>query len=330
MPTITVLMTAFNAENFIFNAIDSILTQTYQDFELLIINDGSTDNTLEIIEKINDPRIRIINNGSNKGLLYSRNLALNYANGEYLAIMDADDISYPYRFEKTIQKFEQHSDIAVIGGQADIIDSLGQLTNEKILLEINPNLIRFKLPFLNQFTHSSVIIRMKVFKEFKGYRTILAEDYDLFLRISTKYDMLNLEESLVQYRRHSLGTSKIKLAELNDELFQIKENYLNTLNLPSSNTFQKILISPFNWPEIYTLDYKLFFQLMLNRYSYLKKSEYLLIKKFIFDIWYQVLLTHREINTFSLLFTKSFFDWSFISAKHIRKCLKISLYRIIK
>ena len=96
---ISVIMTVYNGEKFLREAIDSLLKQTFQEFELIIIDDGSTDSTLQIINSYHDPRIRLVENGENRGQSYSRNLGIQKSNGEYVAIMDADDIALPKRLE---------------------------------------------------------------------------------------------------------------------------------------------------------------------------------------------------------------------------------------
>jgi glycosyltransferase involved in cell wall biosynthesis len=112
-PKITVFMAAYNSENYISDSIKSILDQSFSDFELLIINDGSTDLTVDIIEKFNDPRIRLVHNDKNRGLTYTRNVALTEALGEYIAILDSDDIAVKNRLELQYNFFQQHPEYAL-------------------------------------------------------------------------------------------------------------------------------------------------------------------------------------------------------------------------
>ena len=112
-PLISVILPAYNAERFLEEAIDSILAQTYKNFELIVLNDGSTDRTEEIILSYNDPRIRYIKNESNLKLIKTLNKGIALARGKYIARMDADDISLPTRFEKEIEFMEIHPDIGV-------------------------------------------------------------------------------------------------------------------------------------------------------------------------------------------------------------------------
>ncbi|HKQ33129.1 MAG TPA: glycosyltransferase family A protein, partial [Thermodesulfobacteriota bacterium] len=114
-PKVTVLMTVYNGEKFLNEAIDGILNQTFRDFEFLIINDGSTDGSREIIKSYKDPRINLVDNESNIGLTASLNRGLSLAGGEYIARQDADDISLPERLEKQISILERNPDIALLG-----------------------------------------------------------------------------------------------------------------------------------------------------------------------------------------------------------------------
>lgn len=120
-PKITVFMPMFNAEKFIGEAVDSILNQTFKDFELLIIDDGSNDQSREIVEKYQDSRIRLYVNERNRGLPYTRNRGLELARGKYLAVMDADDISDPYRLAKQWNYMENHPETVVLASGKDLL-----------------------------------------------------------------------------------------------------------------------------------------------------------------------------------------------------------------
>ena len=121
MPKVSVLMPAYNSEAFVAEAIESILNQTYTDFEFIIINDGSTDKTAEIIDEYakNDSRIKFINNHKNQGLIAVLNQGLDLCTGEYVARMDSDDISMPQRFEKQVQYMDEHQEVGILGTWID-------------------------------------------------------------------------------------------------------------------------------------------------------------------------------------------------------------------
>ena len=115
MPKISVVMPAYNAEKYIGEAIESILNQTFKDFEFIIINDGSVDHTKEIIREYNDPRIVLLENDKNRGIVLSLNKGLDAATGKYIARMDADDIALKNRFERQVEYLDEHKDIGVLG-----------------------------------------------------------------------------------------------------------------------------------------------------------------------------------------------------------------------
>ncbi|RKE49212.1 glycosyltransferase family 2 protein [Sphingobacterium detergens] len=329
IPTVTVLMAAYNSERYISQAIKSILNQTYANFELLIIDDGSTDGTIEQINTFDDNRIKLLQNENNQGVVYTRNRAIEEAIGEFIAIMDSDDIATPNRLEILLNKFNKQPQLALIGSHASIIDSNGHLTGQQIKVETDPQLLRYRLFFGNSFAHSSVMIRTSVFREFGGYRLPLAEDYDLFLRISTKYPVLNLDEALLLYREHPMGISKKFAVELDNQLILIKEHILFHLNLPSDKKYQKILTPPFIWNNIDIKDYKEFYTTLFNHIGAAEKPT-LEVQKFIFEKWYEVIIKKAGKQTFVLFFTSPFFGWKYITAKQLRRALKNTVKNLFK
>ncbi|KKT37083.1 MAG: WbfO protein [Parcubacteria group bacterium GW2011_GWA1_44_13] len=196
-------MSVYNGEKYLTQAIESILSQTYTDFEFIIINDGSTDKSLEILNKFKkeNARIRIISR-ENKGLIYSLNEGVRNARGEYIARMDADDISLSQRFEKQF-KYMKENDLAVCGTWAEGIDNLGNKIKE---MDYPPSANKIKIFTLlhNPFIHPSVMFRKDVFEKVGGYRKIynLAEDHELWTRMIFTYKADNVPEKLLKYRLH--------------------------------------------------------------------------------------------------------------------------------
>jgi len=321
IPTVTVLMAAYNSERYISQAIQSILNQTYTNFELLIIDDGSTDGTLEQINAFDDARIILLQNKINKGVVYTRNRAIKEANGKFIAIMDSDDLATVDRLETLLNKFNENHELALIGSHANVIDTNGTPTGQQIKVETNPELLKYRLFFGNSFAHSSVMMRTDVFKEFGGYRLPLAEDYDLFLRISIKYPVLNLDKVLLLYREHPMGISKKYAVELDNQLMPIKEHILYHLNLPTEIKYQKMLTPPFIWDDIDIKDYKQFYIILFNHIGATKKTT-LEVQKFIFEKWYEVIIKKAGKQTLALFFTTPFFGWEYITVKQLRRAFK--------
>ena len=222
MPKVTVLMAVYNAERFLSEATESILRQTWSDFEFLIINDGSTDNSREIVLSFNDSRIRLVENQCNIGLTKSLNRGLQLSKGEYVARQDADDISYPKRLERQVQFLDTYSDIALLGSQARTIDEKG-MPHKTNLLRIPVGLlaIRWYLMFQNAFIHSSVMFRRSVvWKKLGGYDESFAraQDYELWSRIARNYKVENLSDVLIDHRfEYGSIVSRLPLPEPAEE-----------------------------------------------------------------------------------------------------------------
>jgi len=200
-PLVTVLMSVYNGEKYLSEAIESILNQTYKNFEFLIINDGSTDKTMEILQSYHDSRIKIIDNKNNIGLTKSLNKGLSMAKGEYIARMDADDISLPERLERQVQYMDVHPDIGVFGTWIKYIDENGTPQGDWRMIT-SPGLIGWHLFFGTCLAHPSVIMRRDVVEQVGFYcsEALCAQDYDLWIRISAITKLANIPEILLQRR----------------------------------------------------------------------------------------------------------------------------------
>ncbi|MCW3076085.1 MAG: glycosyltransferase [Bacteroidetes bacterium] len=208
-PFISVLLPVYNAGKFLHESIESILNQTFSDFELIIINDGSKDNSKEIIKSFNDSRIIFIDQ-ENIGLAASLNKGLGLAKGRFIARQDNDDISLPQRFEKQLIYFEQNPEVDLLGTAAEITDEQGRPTRRFHRHSSDPLTLKFALLFNNPFVHSSVMFRKTVIEKTGPYSTDTAvfEDYDLWSRIARVANVSNLDEYLVKYREVLTGMSK--------------------------------------------------------------------------------------------------------------------------
>lgn len=200
---VSVVMSAYNAEKFIGDSIRSILDQTYDNWEFIIINDYSSDNTLQIIERFsdNDSRIKLIQNKENLGLTTSLNICLKHAEGEFIARLDADDISEPLRLEKQVNFLNHHPDIALVGLGGYLINNSGHKVS-RINVISREFVIRRLMMRLNLFIHSSIMVRRRIIEDVGWYRKKFwyAQDYDLILRVSDKYMLSNIPDHLVGWR----------------------------------------------------------------------------------------------------------------------------------
>jgi len=205
MPKVSIIMVAYNREKFIAQAIESVLFQSFSDWELVIVNDGSTDNTDKIIKKYTNRNLSIKYSPQvrNKGIAESRKIALSLCEGEYVAVLDSDDIWIDkHKLKKQVDFLDNNKDYVLIGGMAGIVDQAGSVIG-KIYFAQNDEQIRNKLLFSNQFVHSSIMYRKKAVLEIGGYKEYkLGEDYDLILRMGTKGKFANLPDVLINYRKH--------------------------------------------------------------------------------------------------------------------------------
>lgn len=209
-PEISVLMSVYNGADFLSLAIESILTQTFSDFEFIIVDDASTDATPDVIKQYaaKDARIRVITNEKNLGLTKSLNRGLAFAEGKYIARMDADDIALPERFMTQYWFMEEHPSLGALGSAVEVIGEKGRKIGER-RLAISYEEIKAKMLFNNQFIHSTLFFRADVLKTVGGYNEDFkkSQDYELMFRISDKYPVANLPEKLLQFRFHTNSLS---------------------------------------------------------------------------------------------------------------------------
>lgn len=217
-PTLSIIMPVYNAEAYMREAVESILAQTYTDFELIIVEDGSTDNSPEIIESFTDSRIQRLYNDGNKGIVYTRNRGMANARGRYIAPFDADDIAHPEKFAKQIQFLEDNPGYGLLGTWAKLIDKNGKPLREKWKVNAPPERIPSILLFRNYFVQSSVVLRREAIPPGgyeKGFDAV--EDYRMWTKIATRWKVWNYTEYLVKYRIHEQGISMREEEQLPDK-----------------------------------------------------------------------------------------------------------------
>ncbi len=225
-PLVSVIMPVYNAGSYLVEAIESILKQSYQNYEFIIINDHSTDNSWEIIKKYQKrypKKIRAYNlkKTLNKGGDACANIGLSKAKGKYIARMDADDISHPNRLKKQINFLEKHKDIFLVGANAKVINKKGKIIGDKIVPLTHQEIYKSFFTF-NPIIHPSVMFRKIVNKKrfFYPKKFSANNDYYLFFKLICQgYKFANLEEKLLYYRIH----------DKNDTFVNIRQKFLNTL-----------------------------------------------------------------------------------------------------
>jgi len=197
-------MTVKNGEPYVKEAVESILEQTYKDFHFLILDNASTDNTRNIIKSYRDPRFNLVELSSDIGQTNALNKGLAMIDTEYVARMDADDISLPHRFERQMAFLKKMPDVALLGTGARTIDEKGETLSRIVYPTTHQDIVNF-FSMRNPFMHSSVIFRLDAVREQGGYNSRIryAQDFSLWIDMSKKNELANLKDVLVKVRIHS-------------------------------------------------------------------------------------------------------------------------------
>lgn len=215
-PLVSVVTATYNDERYIESSIRSVLSQDFTDFEYIVINDGSTDNTEAIVTKLQqeDERIRLINQ-DNSGLVASLNRGLKEARGKYIARIDGDDEWLPHKLKTQVEALEANEELVLVGGGAEIINQ-NSVPTGSILNVSRDEDIRLGLCLFNQFNHSSVVYRRQVALEAGLYpNTCPAEDYDLFSRFAEYGELANIPYAVFRYRISDGSISSQRRSEQN-------------------------------------------------------------------------------------------------------------------
>lgn len=236
MCKVSVVMPVYNGEKYLKEAIDSILNQTYTDFEFIIINDGSTDSTKEIIQSFEDQRIVVLENEKNLGIVSTLNRGLDCAVGEYIARMDADDIAEKGRLEKQVNTLDGDSTIGVLGTGTRVFGD--DIEDKEMHSTLNPNQLKAELIFSSCICHPSVMIRKKVLDEFgirykEEYKG--AEDYEMWWQIAAVSKIASIPDILHNYRIHKQQITQTKDEAYKQVMVRMLELKLKSIQLKLSD-----------------------------------------------------------------------------------------------
>ena len=207
MPRVSVLMPVYNTERYVRQAVESILRQTFEDFELLALDDGSTDKSLSILRELEtqDRRMRVTTR-ENRGIVPTRNELVMLAEGQYVALMDSDDISRAKRFEKQVQYLDENPGCVAVGSRSLIVDADGLPIMESMNELTHHDLDGAHLsdPYESRMVNSSVMLRRSLVIQAGMFREeySFAEDFDLYLRLAEIGELANLPDILLEYRLH--------------------------------------------------------------------------------------------------------------------------------
>jgi glycosyltransferase involved in cell wall biosynthesis len=208
MTKVSVLMSVYNGEKYLEEAISSVLNQSERELEFVIVNDGSTDGTDRIVRSFSDTRIKYLNL-PHAGRVPALNAGLKSCQGEYIAILDADDVCLPDRLKAELNFIERH-DLALCGAWAKVIDENGKEVGEMTYPPIGMKAIRRYSLLHNPFIHSTVMMKRELIEKARGYRKArgMVEDYELWTRIIYKNRIDNIPQVLIKYREHSTQATK--------------------------------------------------------------------------------------------------------------------------
>jgi len=314
-PKVSVVMAVYNGEKYLREAIESVLDQTFKDFEYIIINDGSTDQSLPIIKSYDDKRIVVIDQ-ENSGVAKSRNLGVKTARSDFIAILDADDLCLKERLEKQYNFLKNHQDYAVVGSNAENIDKDGnfvcysdvQTLNDEIQNSIKNN------PSLNPIINPSVMFKKSAFLKAGQYAEYMENTYEdliLYNRIVQYGKMANLPDNLIKYRI-SPGSLNIRSNSREKELY-------------------KIISTAINFNRISDIDY-LFLKNRLTDYNPKEKTanyHLYLAKKYLWNN-YQPKLARKNVFKALRLMPFSIKTYPYFGLTFFPKQIILNIYKIFK
>jgi len=305
---VSVIMPVYNSEKYVSSAIHSILTQTYTDFELLIFNDGSTDNSREIILQFNDPRIKLFDYDTNAGIVNRLNTGIEEAIGKYIARMDADDISLPRRFEMQVDYLENNPGIGLCGAWIFEITNSDDPRQKKLYKYVQDHeQICIKLLRHNSFAHPVVMLRRSILMEHNlryEQEFFPSEDYRLWIRLKHVTRFYNIPETLLHYRIHpnQISTLESDNKKSNRIKIELIKELLGDLSEKEEDLYTDIIKQKYNNSTSYLSDL----------YSFINK----------------IIITNKIKKEYSpALLTREFESiWKSVSRKCIGKNRKVILF----
>ncbi|HUN40311.1 MAG TPA: glycosyltransferase family 2 protein [Acetobacteraceae bacterium] len=223
MPRVSVLMTTYNGAAFIARSIDSVLSQTWHDFEFVVVDDASTDRTPEILGACHDPRLRIIRHEQNQGIVASRNAGFAVASGEFVAALDHDDLYHPERLQRQVAWLDDNPRVVLLGTEV-ILDSAGRQYTPDHPAAGDPLALRWLLLTDNPLTWSSVMFRAGAARRLGTFlrpEFELADDFDFYHRLLAIGEIARLDDVLTTYRFHAASASSHNASRLDDKAARV-------------------------------------------------------------------------------------------------------------
>jgi glycosyltransferase involved in cell wall biosynthesis len=255
VPRVSVVTAAHNAGQYLAEAIDGILSQSFEDFEYIIIDDGSTDSTADVLSRVADSRVRIVRQAQ-MGVARSLNRGTALARGEYLARQDADDLSLPERLAVEVEFLDRHSTVGLVGSCIDVIDASGEPVGGLDFPESHENLVRMMQTQV-AFHHGSLLIRRAALVDVGGYRPEfpVSSDVDMYLRVSERWKVATLPDVYYLYRQtgtslsNRAGSLQPMYVQIARILAQQRKSTGRDLMMFGETTPSQLAITPFPAPD---------------------------------------------------------------------------------
>ena len=325
LPLVSVIMPVYNSAKYLNEAIDSILEQTYENIELIIIDDGSSDNSINLINNYNSSKIRFYQNEKNLGVSATRNKAIDLSKGKYVALMDSDDISPPDRIKKQIDFLESNFDYALVAGHYESFTKYPFYTKRKLRKHcIIDEKIKVDLNFIGSIAAGTVVVQKEILDQNNlrfDSKLKIAEDFDFWRRISKYAKVTSINELLVYYRKHPTNSIKQKKLVDNHMTLALKKSF-NDLEINSDDLFD-------NNEKLKNIES---FFILLNRFEeFMKKNEETkkFNQKYLFESLSQLSFWFykRHISTFGYELFKEYEKSIFYKNIKLRFRDKIDIYK---
>ena len=243
MPRVTVLMPVYDGERFLREAVDSVLVQTYADFEFVVVDDGSTDRTAQILDAYDDSRIVRLCRRANRGIVPALNWGVAVSRGELIARHDADDVAQPCRLEEQVRLLDRHPELVIVGSSSHLIDEGGMHLGTQCY-PASDTAIRWQMLFHNSFVHTSVMVRAEVLRTNAlryDAQALHAEDYDLWSRLLYHGQGMNVGQALVKQRIHMHQIGQVAAVQQRQSADRIARGNLERLGTHLSETEAGVL-----------------------------------------------------------------------------------------
>jgi glycosyltransferase involved in cell wall biosynthesis len=254
LPLVSVNLITYNRQDFIHAAIDSVLKQSYNQFELIVIDDGSTDNTLDVINSFYDRRIFVFKNEKNSGIAFSRNKAAELSRGKYILILDSDDVAHPELIKRKVEFLEANPDYILVSSLMNYVNEKKEVINKSVGMLVPDNEVCSYLFFANCLVQSSLLIRATILKKEKYSDSVSSEDLDLWNRIKYLGGVHIMEDVLINVALHNNNVTKFNKHNTENAFFESAEKNLKDIGLKTTDKIIGIHVNFLNYSKTFSVN----------------------------------------------------------------------------